>query len=311
VLAQFPDQAQYIRVYTPTGVFVRASYTTFNYSLSLMPKAAIGPKSNAFQRFLARMALVSSMQMTQRQIAGNGIQWNPFKDPVEDSALITRNLIMANTFSFNRTDPHWGFDVSNTRNSGKSLLTYGFEDRQNNEWSLRTRLNMTKSVAFTTTLKQGMGQLMNSSSNFDSSNYSLSLLSMEPDIIYTHKSNLRIAFGYRLSTKQNSVRWGGQEYSSAGINSDFKYNILQSTSIQGRFIYSNITYTSKDGTPSVSSPVSYTILEGLAPGRNYEWGIDFTKRLGGNLEISLQYDGRKPAGQGIINTGRAALRAIL
>ena len=34
-------------------------------------------------------------------------------------------MIMANTFSFNRTDPHWGFDVSNTRNTGKSLLTYG------------------------------------------------------------------------------------------------------------------------------------------------------------------------------------------
>jgi hypothetical protein len=311
VLAQFPDQAQYIRVYTPTGVFVRASYTTFNYSLSVTPKAIIGPKSSHFDRFLAKMMLVSSLQMTQKQVASDGIQWNPFKDPVQDTALISRNLIMANTFSFNRTDPHWGFDVSNTQNSAKSLLTYGFEDRQSKEWSLRARMNLNKSLAFTSTFKQGSGQLLNSSSNFDSSNYDLKLYSLEPSFIYTHKSNLRIGLGYRLSTKTNSAEWGGQNYVSTGINSDFKYNILQSTSIQGRFVFSNISYTSGQGTPSTSSPVSYTILEGLEPGKNFEWGLDFTKRLGGNLEISLQYEGRKPAGQGVINTGRAALRALL
>ncbi|HTR30537.1 MAG TPA: hypothetical protein VMH27_14795, partial [Puia sp.] len=311
VLAQFPDQAQYIRVYTPSGIFVRAAYTTFNYSLSFTPKALFGPKSTGFPSFLARMTLQSSLQMTQKQLANGGIQWNPFKDPVQDTALITRTMIMANTFSFNRTDPHWGFDISNTRNSAKSLLTYGFENRQNNEWSLRTRINMNKSVAFTTTIKQGSGQLINSSSNFDSSNYNLRLYSLEPDLIYTHKSNLRIGIGYRLSTKTNAPEWGAQNYSSTGINSDFKYNILQSTSIQGKFIFSNITYTSKEGIPSFTSPVAYTILEGLAPGRNYEWGLDFTKRLGSSLEISLQYEGRKPSGQGVINTGRAALRAIL
>jgi hypothetical protein len=311
VLAQFPDQAQYIRVYTPSGIFVRAAYTTFNYSLSITPRAIFGAKSTGFPSFLGRMTLQSSLQMTQKQVANSGIQWNPFKDPVQDTVLITRTMIMANTFSFNRTDPHWGFDVSNTRNSAKSLLTYGFESRQSNEWSTRFRVNMNKSVALTTTIKQGSSQLLNSSSNFDSSNYNLQLYSIEPDLIYTHKSNLRIGIGYRLSTKANATEWGGQNYSSTGLNSDFKYNILQSTSIQGKFIFSNITYTSKEGTPSVTSPVSYTILEGLAPGRNYEWGLDFTKRLGGSLEISLQYDGRKPAGQGVINTGRAALRAIL
>jgi hypothetical protein len=311
VLAQFADQAQYIRVYTPSGIFIKAAYTTFNYSLSITPKAAIGPKSGAFHLFLARMIFQSSLQMTQKQQAQNDIQWNPFKDPVQDTALITRSLIMANTFSFNRTDPHWGFDISNTRNSSKSLLTYGYEDRQSYEWSVRTRFNLNKSVAFNTTIKQGTSQLINSSSNFDSSNYNLRLYSLEPDLVYTRKSNFRIGVGYRLSTKLNSFEWGGQNYSSTGINTDFKYNILQSTSIQGKFIFSNIGYTSKEGAPSTTSPVSYTILEGLAPGKNYLWNLDFTKKLGGNLEIGLQYEGRKAAGQGIVNTGRASLRALL
>ena len=85
----------------------------------------------------------------------------------------------------------------------------------------------------------------------------------------------------------------------------------QSTSIQGKFTFSSIAYTAAEGAPSTTSPASYTILEGLAPGKNYLWTIDLTKKLGNNLELSLQYDGRKPAGEGIINTGRAALRALL
>ena len=74
----------------------------------------------------------------------------------------------------------------------------------------------------------------------------------------------------------------------------------------------SIVYTAdKNGTASMTSPVSYTILEGLAPGKNYQWGLDFTKKLGGSLELSLQYEGRKTGATGVVNTGRAALRAIL
>ncbi len=312
VLAQFPDQAQYIRVYTPTGIYIKCTYNTFNYSVSVTPKALIGTKGSDFDLFLTRMTLQSSLQLTQRQEASGGVQWNPFKAPLLDTALITRTMIMANTFSFNRTDPHWGFDLSNTHKSSKSLLTYGYATTANDEWSVRGRINVNKTISLTTTLKQGTTSAINSSSNFDSSNYNLRQFSVEPDIIYSRKSNMRFEIGYVLSTKENAPAWGGQNYTSTGFNTAFKYNILQSTSIQGKFTFNSIVYMATEGgSPSTTSPASYTILEGLAPGKNYLWNIDFTKKLGNNLELSLQYDGRKPAGQGIINTGRAALRALL
>jgi hypothetical protein len=311
VPAQFQDQATYIRVYTPTNEYVRATYNTLNYSFILTPKAVIGSKSKGFAQFLTRLTLLSSMQLNQKQQAKGLIQWNPFKAPLDDTSLITRTLIVVNTLSFNRQDPHWGFDLTNTNNGSKSLLTYGYERRQANEWSLRSRLNMNKAITLTAVYRQGINQLNNSSSNFDSSNYDLKQFSIEPGITYTRRSNLRIGIGYRLTAKENTPQWGGQKYTATALNTDFKYNILQSTSLQGKFTMSTISYTSAAGKPSTTSAVSYTILEGLAPGKNYLWNLDVTKRLGNSLELSLQYEGRKAGETRIIHTGRAALRALL
>ncbi|HEY4108565.1 hypothetical protein [Puia sp.] len=312
VLAQFQDQAQYIRVYTPTNDYIKANYNTFNFSFSLTPKSVVTPKSGSFMHFLARILFQSSMQLNQKEEARGLIEYNPFKAPFSDTALITRALIIVNTLSFNRSDPRWGFDLSNTRNGGKTLLTYGYETRQTNEWSLRTRLNMSKSIALTGVFRDGINQYNNSSTNFDSANYNLKQWSAEPGLTFTRRSNLRIGLSCRLTSKQNAEQWGGQTYTSEAWNTDFKYNILQSTSIQGRFTMSSIVYKGGDGkAPSTTSAVAYTILEGLQPGKNYLWNLDLTKKLGNNLELSLQYEGRKAGSTGIVHTGRAALRALL
>ncbi|MDP4260083.1 MAG: hypothetical protein Q8937_17790 [Bacteroidota bacterium] len=312
VLAQFSDQAQYIKVFTPTNEYVKANYNTFNYGFTVTPKALINPmKAGSFGRFLARVTLQASMQLTQKQQASGFLELNPFKAPLDDTSLITRNLIVVNTVSFNRSDPHWGFDVSNTRNGAKTLLTYGYESKQLNEWMLRTRVNMSRAIALNATFRQGSNQLFESSSNFDSSNYNLRQFSLEPALSYTRGANFRIGLGYKLSYKMNAPELGDQHYTSGAFNSDFKYNIVQSTSVQAKFTVSSISYMVKDANAVTTSSVAYTMLEGLLPGKNYLWSLDFTKRLGSNLELNLQYEGRKAGTTRVIHTGRASLRALL
>jgi hypothetical protein len=74
---------------------------------------------------------------------------------------------------------------------------------------------------------------------------------------------------------------------------------------------SSIAYMVKDKSAGTTSSVSYVILEGLSPGKNYLWNIDLTKKLGNSLELNLQYEGRKAGQLNMIHTGRASLRAIL
>ncbi len=99
--------------------------------------------------------------------------------------------------------------------------------------------------------------------------------------------------GYKYSDKKN-VQGSQEKSKSNSLNTDIKYNILQSTSILAKFTYSDISFTSLDSVPNTNSSSSYIILEGLQPGKNFLWTLDLTKRVSNNLEFSMQYEGRKP-----------------
>jgi hypothetical protein len=243
-------------------------------------------------------------------VADNIVQFNPFKSPLNDTSLITLTSSFVNTFSFNRFSPKWGFDVANARNESKSLLTYGYESHKLDDWTLRTRWNITRMFAIEVTSRTGINQLITSNAKFDNRNYKVNQYSTEPRLTFTKGTNFRMGVGYKLSDKKNEQ--GSQERSkSNSLNTDVKYNILQSTSIMAKFTYTNITFSSLDSVPNINSSSSYILLEGLQPGKNFLWTLDLTKRLSNNLEFSMQYEGRKPGTSRIVHIGRASIRALL
>jgi hypothetical protein len=310
-IALFQDQAKFIRIFTPTNVYVKANYNTFNYSINVNPRASINAaKTNKLGKFISRINLQSSLQITKKEVADKIVQFNPFKSPLNDTSLITLTSNFVNTFSFNRFSPKWGFDVTSARNSGKSLLTYGYESRKLNDWTLRTRWNITRMFAIEMTGRTGINQLITSNPKFDNRNYKINQYSAEPRVTFTKGTNFRMGVGYKISDK-NNVQGTRERSKSNSLNTDVKYNILQSTSIMAKFTYTDITFTSLDSIPNANSSSSYIILEGLQPGKNFLWTLDLTKRLSNNLEFSMQYEGRKPGASRIVHIGRASIRAML
>ncbi len=304
-LALFPDQALYIRIYTPTNQYIRVNYNTFNYSFTLNPKAVINiGKATGMKQFLGRMNMQSSLQISKKQVSTGIVELNPFKLPLSDTALISLNSIFVNTFSFNRYSTTWGLDLTNSRNSGKSLLTYGLESRELNEWTVRTRWNVSRPIQLNLVAKSGINQLR--TSKFENRNYNLQQYSVEPSVSFTRGTAFRITTGYQYSNKRNTD--STETYSSSSFNADMKYNILQSASLQSKFTYTQIQFSPL---ANASTTTGYTMLDGLVPGKNFLWSMSLTKRLSNNLEVSVEYEGRKPADTRVIHVGRASLRALL
>ena len=306
VIAQFPDQATYIRVFTPTNVYVKANYNTFNYSFTINPRMLYGNRAKGFKKVLSNMIFQSSLQLNQKELATGFVELNPFKNPLNDTSLISRSTIFVNSFSFNKLDPHWGFDISNNRNVSKALLAFGYQTQALKEWNLRTRWNISKAVLFNAVFKTGENYLYSDNKSFVTGNYDIQQFSIAPELSYTRHANLRISLGYTYNPQKNAPAYGGETSFSNALIADAKYNLVQSTSLEARFTMNDLKYNGNTNTT-----VSYIMLDGLLPGKNYIWGLDLTRKLGSFLELNITYEGRKPGEGNVIHTGRASLRAIL
>ncbi|HCL84349.1 MAG TPA: hypothetical protein DIC22_10260, partial [Chitinophagaceae bacterium] len=287
VVAQYPDQATYIRIFTPTNDYVKANYNTFNYNFVLNPRMLLGNRAVGFKKFLSNLYFQSSLQLNQKQEADGFVQLNSFKSPLNDTSLISRSSVFVNSFSFNKLDPVWGFDISNNRNTTKALLTYGYQTQSLQEWNLRTRWNMSKSFLLNAVFKKGGNSLYSNNKSFGNSNYNISGYSIAPDLSYTRRANLRVSLGYNYNPQKNDPLSGGESSYSSSVIADVKYNLVQNTSVQAKFTMNDIQYNGNTNTT-----VSYILLDGLLPGKNYIWGLDLTKKLGSFLELNINYEGR-------------------
>jgi hypothetical protein len=299
--AQFPDQAKWIRIFIPTNDFIKANYTTLNYSMQFSPRNLFEGTQKG--KFLSRFSWQTALQKSKKGVAKGDVDFNPFKYSLQDTGLITGQSSLNNTVSFNRFSSKWGADLSNLQNSGKSLLTYGYESRRINDWLLKLRWNL--SSAFTANLNTKMGSSSLFTPSFDNRNYQIEVQSAEPSLTFLYRSTFRLQAGYKYDQRNNRLVYGGERSKSHSVNLETKYNVLQNSSINGRFTFSSINYPHPANTT-----VSYIMLEGLQPGRNYQWALDFSKRVLRNIEMNFQYEGRQAGASKTVHIGRASVRAL-
>jgi hypothetical protein len=172
-----------------------------------------------------------------------------------------------------------------------------------NEWILKGRWTISPSFTFDATGKKGKQALY--TPNFENRNYELDVTNIEPRLIFVNRTVFRLQTSYRYDVKRNRELYGGETSYSNALLMETKYNVLQNSSINGRFTYNHIQYDFPANTT-----VSYIMLDGLLPGKNFLWNVDLTRRIMTNVELSLQYDGRKPGEARTVHTGRAAVRAL-
>lgn len=306
VIAQFQDQADYIKVYQPTGNYVKADYTTLHYSLVLNPSVAWRAlkTQSLLQKFLGRFMLQSSMQVNKKVISSDAVAFNPFSGNPADTSLLSLAEVFSNGIFFNKLSPVWGLDLTHIVNSNKAYLTYGAQSQRLRDLGLKLRWNFSRVYSLNITNKLDVNSMLTPA--FANQNYLINSFQTEPQVAYTKGTRYRLAFGCRYLTQANASEYGGEHSTSKALTFDGKYNVVTNTSITSHFEMNGITFTGADQTTTTA----YTMLQGLTTGTNYVWSIDMTKRLLGNIEVTVSYDGRKPGEGKTINTGRASVRAI-
>lgn len=300
-IAVFQDQKRWIRVMTPTNEYIKANYTQLNYSFTFNPSRIAGNAKGLF-KFLKKFSTSSALQINKKNISSGSFEFNPFSKGLGDTSLISLYSFLSNGIYFNRSSSVFGIDLTHRISGNKAILNYGFESNSFRDLGLKTRWNFVRML--NATLQNNFRRRKLFTPAFVNRNYDIRELGLQPALTYTYKTDFRASILYDYNRKTNYFDKSEKSVSNA-LTAALTYNVFSSGVINARFSLNDISFS---GNPN--SPVGYILLDGLMPGKNLLWNIELTKRIAGNIEMNLQYEGRKPASTPVIHTGRASLRAI-
>lgn len=302
-IAVFRDQANYIRVFIPTNEYVKTHTNQFNQILNLNP-AAISKKLKKSGKLVSLFANQFSLRLDNKTLEDNLLKsLNPFAQAVGDSALITANSSYRNTFFFNRASNIYGADLTYESNLNKSLLTNGFEARILKEWNSNIRWNITRT--FGINLFGENGQKQNKSDYFSTRDFLIKYYTVETRLSIQPGSSFRTSLIYEYKNKKNTLGELKENAQQNKLGSEIRYSSVKRGIVSVKINFIQIKYPAEENTS-----LAYEILEGLKRGKNITWNLSIQRNLSGNVQLSLNYDGRKSEGVKTVHTGNVQVRAF-
>ncbi len=305
-IAQFSDEALYIRVYTPTNQYVKVLHDQFSFSLNLRPSVFLKDSSGKAMKFIGRFAS-QSVYRVDKKSTDNGelFTFNPVNINLNDSLLTALNYSLRQSVFFNQSAAVFGTDYTYQSNLSKQLLTNGYETRENTTHEWRWRWNVTKAWSLNSTNIYGIKS--NESAFLTTRNYKIEAYDLEQKLSYQPNTAFRISVLYKHNKKQNIMLEGFQKAELNDFGLEFKFNQLEKGSLTGKADFINITYNDAQ---NQNTPVAYEMLNALKTGYNYTWELSYQRNLSNNIQISINYSGRKTPDSKIVNIGGAQVRAF-
>jgi len=302
-IAQFSDQARYIRIFTPTNEYVKVLQNQFSFNTSIRPSSYIKKNKNVFHNIVTRFVFQLNYRLDNKNTStGDFNQYNPLL-PIIDTLLIAKNNNVRGSVFFNQTSSVLGMDYVYINNQSQQLLVNGIENRNLLSHETRLRLNILK--AWSLNSINTYSQKGNKSQLFNSRNYLIESYKTENKLSYQPSTNFRVALNANYEEKVNQLNTEKEKALIKTIGIEGKYNQTEKGSLNAKFDYIQIKFSGNQ-----NSAVAYEMLNALSNGDNYTWELTYERNLNKNIQISINYNGRKNGNTDIIHLGGAQVRAF-
>ncbi len=303
-IAQFNDQARYIRIYAPTNKYVKVLQNQLSANINIRPVVLLREKKSKSAKMLSRFALQTAYRIDNKTMDNGELYYfNPFLN-IDDTLMIANSNNLRQSVFFNQSSSVFGGDYTYINNASKQLLNNGIETRLLETHEVKWRLNFAKWFTFNTTGLMGIKG--NHSLLFSSRNYLLHTLEAEQKLSYQPGTTFRISILYKYGEKANTYAQGFQRAFIHNAGLELKYNQTEKGSFNMRIDLLQMKYNDVE-----SSAIAFEMLNGLANGTNYTWELLYQRNINSNLQISINYNGRKSASSAnVVHLGGGTIRAF-
>lgn len=298
-IAQFQDEGEYIRVLLPNQVFVKTHQNRLSQTLTINPQQWSTSEDNG-KKFWSHFYNQTSYLIDGKvKREGSTFNLNPFNE--DENNQLALNKSIRNVLFYNRGKQRYTTSYTFLSNTNRTVLSIGFQENKLKSHQLNFNHKFATSWLFN--LKTSLDTNESLSENFTTRNYKIEESRLQPKLSYLFNENARFDVFYQYTLKDNTT--GNMEQllqNNYGLS--FTYNNAQKIALTGEV---NFFKNSFEG--NANTPISYQMLEGLQPGKNFTWSLLAQKKLTKFLDLNLNYFGRKTETSKTIHTGTVQLKA--
>jgi hypothetical protein len=296
-VAQFQDQARYVRILLPNQVFIPIHQNKFSQTITLNPISWAG--ENGLRRVLSKFYNQTSYlidRMVERR--GEKFDLNPFDDRGEQLGL---NLSCRNSLFFNRGKQRYTTNYTYLSTTTENLQSIGSIESEVESHQVSFLHKVADSWLLTFNGQTGFSA--SRSENFANRNFKINENLLKPQLSYLFGESNRVDLFYEFQNKDNVVNDPATlEQHNLGLG--WSFNQSQKYAVNGELRYVNNEF---DG--QAFSPVGFQMLEGLQPGQNLTWNLLVQKKVTNFLDLNLSYSGRNSETARTVHTGSVQLKA--
>ena len=298
-IAQFQDQATFIKVLLPNQIFLKTHQTKLSQVVTFNPstwKNAEEGITKTLSHFYNQFSYLIDKKIARNNEAFN---LNPFRK-TDDELGVTLNF--KNSIFYNKGKQRYTTIYTYLNNRSKNVFSSG-----NQEVKLRShQVNFNhKFLSFWLfNFQANKDETESLSENFSSKNYLIDSYRLFPKISYLLDNNKRFDVFYELEVKEN-LNSMQEQLNQQRLGASFTLNNKQKFSLTGEF-----NYYINEFEGNAALPVSFQMLEGLQPGKNYTWNLFVQKKITKFLDLNISYFGRKASNSNTIHTGNIQLKAF-
>ena len=301
-IAAFSDQATYIRVFTPNNNYVKIYSFQYNQNLNIDFKRIIDGKTMV-EKFLNKFYNQTAVNTHKKT---NDLDLQTLLNPLvnADNPIIQQmSNSLRNSLFFNRSSSKYSVELATQLFANKNLLINGTDFISTNKDQIKFRWNMNKSFMLNSQLTKEIKK--NSSTYMTNRNYDIENIEINNRISFQPNTLFRIAINGRYSEKRNSIEYGNEKAFINDIGLELRRSKRDKGLLNGELHLVNINYNGES-----SSTIGFEMLEGLQLGKNITWKLGFQKNMSNNIQISINYNGRKSEENRAIHTGSMQMRAF-
>ena len=297
-VAQFQDQAEYLRVPKPNLRFIATQRAKWQQTLLI--NLSKWKSKKGIKKTLSYFNNQSILTVeNEQQRIGNSFNLNPFN--FDENKLVGLNFNFRNSLHFNKNLQNYSTTYTYADSKIKQQYFIGNQENKTNLHQIDFAHKFAKFWLIDVLAKHTNNSL--ETENFNNRNYRILSKELQPKISFLYNQNNRFSAFYHFKNKKNKLQdFESLQQHKFGV--EYYYISKKKNQISANF---NVFLNDFNG--NTNTPVAYQMLEGLQSGKNFTWNFIFNQKLNSFLNLNLSYLGRKSENSKTIHTGNVQLRA--